>query len=228
MTAPHHPTAPIYGPPHPLTIIRSQRGYTYIGLARAVARAARRFGVRGMAAERQKVWRWEHRGVVPDRISQLALAAELGVPADQVDIGQWPHWLGAAIRRAPAEVSDDAVEAARRVIVAHDEIDPGDTAMRAALAGFVNTLASPTAPISTEGTDDPWAGTNLEAMYGGAEAPRCATCRRPYSQAEARAGMTTCEHCPPPTRDAVETTVPDGDECSPGCTCRAGWTEPGQ
>lgn len=25
-----------------------------------------------------------------------------------------------------------------------------------------------------------------------------------------------------------ETTGPDGDECSPGCTCRAGWTEPGQ
>jgi tetratricopeptide (TPR) repeat protein len=46
-----------------------------------------------MAAERQKVWRWEHRGVVPDRVSQLALAAELGVSGEMIDSHPWPAWL---------------------------------------------------------------------------------------------------------------------------------------
>lgn len=65
---------------------------------------------------------------------------------------------------------------------------------------------------------DPWKGHPLTEMYGGADAPRCATCRRPYSRQEAAAGMTTCEHCPPPMRDSEETAGPAGD----------GWTEPGQ
>src|SRR5262249_5075594 len=48
---------------------------------------------RNMAARREKAWRWEHWGVVPDLDSQLALAAELGVPEDQVRQGSWPRWL---------------------------------------------------------------------------------------------------------------------------------------
>lgn len=46
-----------------------------------------------MAAQRQKVWRWEHYGVVPDRVSQLAMAAEFGVPAERVADLPWPAWL---------------------------------------------------------------------------------------------------------------------------------------
>ena len=42
--------------------------------------------VGNMAARREKAWRWEQRGIVPDRDSQLALAAELGVPAERVDL----------------------------------------------------------------------------------------------------------------------------------------------
>lgn len=46
-----------------------------------------------MAAQRQKIWRWEHRNVTPDRISQLALARELGVPESEVTAHPWPTWL---------------------------------------------------------------------------------------------------------------------------------------
>ncbi|ABD09852.1 hypothetical protein ThrDRAFT_02092 [Frankia casuarinae] len=85
---------------HPLAFIRAQRGWSYQRLARVVARRARDLGVANMAAERQKVWRWEHRGVVPDRVSQLALAAELGVPNDRLESHPWPAWLptGDAVR----------------------------------------------------------------------------------------------------------------------------------
>ncbi len=65
------------------------------------------------------------------------------------------------------------------------------------------------------GTGDEWAGTVLEAMYGGADAPRCATCSRPYSQVEAAAGMTTCEHCPPPAHPDEEGDQGDEDDGSP-------------
>ncbi|KLL10478.1 MULTISPECIES: transcriptional regulator [Protofrankia] len=78
---------------HPLAFVRAQRGWSYQRLARVVARRARDLGVANMAAERQKVWRWEHRGVVPDRVSQLALAAELGVSAEKVESHPWPAWL---------------------------------------------------------------------------------------------------------------------------------------
>ncbi|SNQ50045.1 conserved hypothetical protein [Frankia canadensis] len=85
---------------HPLAFVRAQRGWSYQRLARVVARRARDLGVANMAAERQKVWRWEHRGVVPDRVSQLALAAELGVPNDRLESHPWPAWLptGDAVR----------------------------------------------------------------------------------------------------------------------------------
>lgn len=59
---------------------------------------------------------------------------------------------------------------------------------------------------------DPWVGHPLWQMYGGADAPRCAACRRPYAQIEARAGMTTCEHCPPPAKPTAPADFPGGAE----------------
>jgi hypothetical protein len=78
---------------HPLAFVRAQRGWSYQKLARVVAKRARDLGVANMAAERQKVWRWEHRGVIPDRVSQLALATELGVPTERLESHPWPSWL---------------------------------------------------------------------------------------------------------------------------------------
>jgi hypothetical protein len=52
-------------------------------------------------------------------------------------------------------------------------------------------------PLPNPAAVDPWRGTFLEALYGGAAAPRCAieACRRPFSQQEHRAGADLCEHC---------------------------------
>lgn len=73
---------------HPLSYVRAERNWTHQDLADLVARR-----VGNMAARREKVWRWEHWGVVPDDDTQLALAEELGVPAGAVRSVGWPAWL---------------------------------------------------------------------------------------------------------------------------------------
>jgi uncharacterized repeat protein (TIGR03917 family) len=93
-------------PRHPLAQVRAARGWSYQALARVVAKRARTLGV-NMAAERQKVWRWEHRGVVPDRFTQLALAAELGVPPHVVAHEPWPAWLPTPPRPSYDRVVED-------------------------------------------------------------------------------------------------------------------------
>lgn len=82
--------APRQSPPvqHPLTLVRTQLGWTYQDVVDAVARH-----LGNSAARREKAWRWEHRGVVPDRDSQLALAAALKVSPTVVDERGWPDWL---------------------------------------------------------------------------------------------------------------------------------------
>jgi hypothetical protein len=78
---------------HPLARIRAWKGWSYQNTARIIAhRAQVEFGIT-LAAQRQKVWRWEHRAITPDRIAQLALAAELAVPAAAVSAQPWPRWL---------------------------------------------------------------------------------------------------------------------------------------
>lgn len=77
---------------HPLASVRRRHGWSYQDLARVVAGNARALGV-PMAARREKVWRWEHWGVVPERDSQRALARALGVPLREVDARPWPGWL---------------------------------------------------------------------------------------------------------------------------------------
>lgn len=73
---------------HPLSAVRAARNWTYQDLVNVIARRTR-----NMAARREKAWRWEHWGVVPDLDSQLALAAELRVPESEVTSGRWPDWL---------------------------------------------------------------------------------------------------------------------------------------
>lgn len=79
---------------HPLAYIRRRHGWSYQDLARVIADHARALGV-PMAARREKVWRWEHWGVVPEADSQRALARALGIPAREVDARPWPRWLPA-------------------------------------------------------------------------------------------------------------------------------------
>ncbi|MEU3458737.1 hypothetical protein ABZ721_02115 [Streptomyces sp. NPDC006733] len=73
---------------HPLSWIRAERGWTYQDVVDIVARR-----VGNMSARREKAWRWEHRGVVPDLETQQALASELGVPQAVLSASPWPGWL---------------------------------------------------------------------------------------------------------------------------------------
>lgn len=82
----------VRGAAHPLAQVRRSRGWSYQELARVVAENAKALGV-PMAARREKVWRWEHWGVVPEPDSQRALARALGVPPGEVDARPWPAWL---------------------------------------------------------------------------------------------------------------------------------------
>lgn len=79
---------------HPLALVRHLNGWSYQGLVDAIARQAGRMPhIGNMAARREKAWRWEHWGVVPDRDTQLALAALLQVPAEHLERLGWPRWL---------------------------------------------------------------------------------------------------------------------------------------
>jgi hypothetical protein len=79
---------------HPLAYVRRRHGWSYQDLARVIADNARILGV-PMAARREKVWRWEHWGVVPEADSQRALARALGIPARELELRPWPRWLPA-------------------------------------------------------------------------------------------------------------------------------------
>jgi hypothetical protein len=80
---------------HPLAYIRHVRNWSYQDLVDTTARRAQQMGVANVAARREKAWRWEHWGVVPDRITQIALATELDISQYQVDALPWPQWLSA-------------------------------------------------------------------------------------------------------------------------------------
>jgi hypothetical protein len=77
---------------HPLAAVRAARGWSYQDLVEAVATQSRSLGV-PMAARREKAWRWENWGVVPDADTQRALALTLGVAAARVWLRPWPGWL---------------------------------------------------------------------------------------------------------------------------------------
>lgn len=79
---------------HPLAYVRRRHGWSYQDLARVIADHALALGV-PMAARREKVWRWEHWGVVPEADSQRALARALGIPARELELRPWPRWLPA-------------------------------------------------------------------------------------------------------------------------------------
>jgi tetratricopeptide (TPR) repeat protein len=79
---------------HPLAHVRRRHGWSYQDLARVIADHARALGV-PMAARREKVWRWEHWGVVPEADSQRALARALGIAPRELELRPWPRWLPA-------------------------------------------------------------------------------------------------------------------------------------
>ncbi|WP_307826091.1 transcriptional regulator [Micromonospora humida] len=91
---------------HPLSYVREQRSWTQQDLVNVIARRL------NTAARREKAWRWERWGVVPDEDTQLALADELGVDRQTVKALGWPHWLptGPTISTATPWTFDGAVD----------------------------------------------------------------------------------------------------------------------
>lgn len=90
-SAPQHCPASAFA--HPLAYVRHIRGWSLQRLVDEIACRSRQRGTGNMASRREKAWRWENRGVIPDRVTQLALAAALGVPSEAVDSHPWPRWL---------------------------------------------------------------------------------------------------------------------------------------
>ncbi|GAA3117301.1 tetratricopeptide (TPR) repeat protein [Kribbella aluminosa] len=78
---------------HALAWIRAARVWTHQDVADTIAAHSRKLRLGSPAAQRQKVRRWEHMGVVPDMRSQQALAAALDVSLEQVRLLSWPRWL---------------------------------------------------------------------------------------------------------------------------------------
>ncbi|MGW6318770.1 helix-turn-helix transcriptional regulator [Streptomyces sp. NPDC055099] len=77
---------------HPLAYARIERGWTQPNLVRLIHRAALRRGLRS-GVDRQRIWKWETRGVVPDAESQMLLADVFGIDQAVVAALRWPQWL---------------------------------------------------------------------------------------------------------------------------------------
>jgi transcriptional regulator with XRE-family HTH domain len=101
-----------------LAQIRTAHGWSYQQLARLIAARARAGGV-GMAAERQKIWRWEHRSVTPDRFTQRCLADVLGVPHDHLTTHRWPAWLPTA---EPSACQQEIAELRQQLAEAREQV----------------------------------------------------------------------------------------------------------
>ncbi|WP_018502960.1 hypothetical protein [Parafrankia discariae] len=81
------------GAAHPLTELRMWLGWSLERLSREVAAGARLIGAGRPAHNRQKTWRWEHRGVVPGLVEQGGLGYLFGVSSADRRANPWPGWL---------------------------------------------------------------------------------------------------------------------------------------
>ncbi|WP_329195284.1 XRE family transcriptional regulator [Streptomyces sp. NBC_01435] len=80
---------------HPLTYVRRQRGWSMEKLAHHLNLAAQRRGLR-IAADRSRIYRWEHRRVgAPSDLYQELLADVLGIDSARLRTVAWPWWLPA-------------------------------------------------------------------------------------------------------------------------------------
>ncbi|SDT82962.1 hypothetical protein SAMN05216371_7774 [Streptomyces sp. TLI_053] len=79
--------------PHPLAQLRTALGLAQHEYADLVARTHHDLGLGRTAARREKVSRWESGRIVPEFTAQLAIAHIHGVPAREIHLRDWPHWL---------------------------------------------------------------------------------------------------------------------------------------
>lgn len=127
-------------------------------------------------------------------------------------------WL--AIRSLVIEQTSARIDEALASMKADAKTCECDVCMRAResrgsladiLADFLNLAddAAESAPIP----DPPRTDADAKALRDdfltllyGSDAPRCVTCDSPFSRQEFRAGMRTCEHCPPMNASGTEDT----------------------
>jgi len=111
---------------HPLAYVRSVRGWSAADLLDLLAEhAGAQLDGRLGATDRNKVHRWEKRGVVPELPLQHALAHLLDVPVDRIARHPWPRWLPAfgGLRPLDGWSPGSALGALDDVLVA-DAADP--------------------------------------------------------------------------------------------------------
>ncbi|WP_335976363.1 hypothetical protein [Streptomyces sp. CA2R106] len=156
---------------HPLAYVRRRHGWSYQDLARVIADHARALGV-PMAARREKVWRWEHWGVVPEADSQRALARALGVAPRELELHPWPQWLPAHTgmpdglswdadgSRAALEALLDGADDSSGCAVAQGH------ALRNAIAEWDSALAAPREPAAVPSPPESVVGTTLRGPGG--------------------------------------------------------------
>ncbi|MBG0819051.1 hypothetical protein [Planomonospora sp. ID82291] len=143
---------------HPLTFLRAELGLSMGAYAARVDLAHRALGLGALARDRQKVYRWEAHGVVPEPSTQRAIAALHGIPDHLVDTSAWPQWLQAAC--PPERGADLPWDQAATVEVLCDLARGGSVdrrgfltltsaALSSSILGWQDALAAMTAPTST-------------------------------------------------------------------------------
>ncbi|MFF4943769.1 helix-turn-helix domain-containing protein [Streptomyces rubiginosohelvolus] len=136
---------------HPLTYVRQQRGWSMEKLARHLNLAAQRRGLR-IAADRSRIYRWEHGRVgVPSDLYQELLAEVLGIDSARWRTAPWPWWLPAYDR--PFPFSPGGASAAHTELLV--ELDQPDRRT------FLVLAAGPLVGMATE-----WARVEPERLAG--------------------------------------------------------------
>ncbi|MFH8753898.1 hypothetical protein ACH4GK_42445 [Streptomyces rimosus] len=100
-----------------------------------------------MAARREKVSRWESGRVEPELTAQFAIACLHHVPRELVERLGWPHWLHAAIGKAPTEPNLWTVENTAEAL--RDAVRSAQGQSRSYLTVSGNTLSSLTDTVIT-------------------------------------------------------------------------------
>ncbi|MFF8916896.1 helix-turn-helix transcriptional regulator [Streptomyces sp. NPDC015032] len=99
---------------HPLAVARAALGMSLDQMARAIRAAAAREGMRS-GVDRQRVYKWEQ-GVIPSVDNQRYIAQVLGVPAEKIDLAEWPSWVSTGDRGVVPLGHANAVSALREAL----------------------------------------------------------------------------------------------------------------
>ncbi|MFF3116236.1 hypothetical protein ACFVSN_44515 [Kitasatospora sp. NPDC057904] len=173
---------------HPLFVLRAALGLSQPEYAGLVARTHAALGLGQMAARREKVSRWESGRTVPEHTAQLAMARIHGIPAREIYLLGWPHWLHLATGDAALLHQPHTDEGALLALAGsvHHPVTPGPSALlltgsalraqlRAAVARSTESAAHSDRPGSGPADEQlEWIETRVTALeqhHGGTLVP---------------------------------------------------------